>query len=205
MGAEHYYRVMVRGDRQSWNVRDHHMADTIDRLAAHLGPRSKGLIWEHNTHVGDARATSMAAEGLVNVGQLVRERHGREGVVLVGFASHRGTVLAGVGVGRAGDDPARPDRAGREPRGPPPPRARRAGRCSSSARTGPGRWLADWRGHRAIGVVYQPAREVGNYVPTRMGGRYDALLWLEQTEALTPLHHERRPEEPELETEPTGF
>ena len=68
-----------------------------------------------------------------------------------------------------------------------------------------GRWLSDWRGHRAIGVVYQPAREVGNYVPTRMGGRYDALLWLEQTEALTPLHHEPRPEEPELETEPTGF
>ena len=68
-----------------------------------------------------------------------------------------------------------------------------------------GRWLADWRGHRAVGVVYHPAREVGNYVPTRMGGRYDALLWLEHTEALTPLHHEPRPGEPELETEPTGY
>ena len=56
VGAERYYRVMIRGDRQSWNVRDHHMADTIDRLAAHLGPRSKGLIWEHNTHVGDAQS-----------------------------------------------------------------------------------------------------------------------------------------------------
>ena len=68
--AEHYYRIMVRGDRQSWNIRDHHMVDTIDRLAHHLGPASKGLVWEHNTHVGDARATDMARDGLVNVGQL---------------------------------------------------------------------------------------------------------------------------------------
>ena len=68
-GAEHYYRAMVRGDHASWNIRDHHMADTMDRIAARSGPRSKGLVWEHNTHVGDARATDMAAAGLVNVGQ----------------------------------------------------------------------------------------------------------------------------------------
>ena len=61
------------------------------------------------------------------------------------------------------------------------------------------------RGHRAIGVVYQPEREAGNYVPTRMGDRYDALVWLEQTTASVPLHHEGRPREPEFETEPTGF
>ena len=66
-------------------------------------------------------------------------------------------------------------------------------------------WLSGWLGHRAIGVVYDPERERGNYVPTRMGGRYDALLWLEGTSALRPLHHEARPTEPELETEPTGF
>ena len=88
--AEHYYRIMVRGDRRSWNIRDHHMADTIDRLSKHLGPDSKGLIWEHNTHVGDARATDMAQDGLVNVGQLLRERHAADGVMLVGLASHRG-------------------------------------------------------------------------------------------------------------------
>lgn len=68
-----------------------------------------------------------------------------------------------------------------------------------------GAWLSAWLGHRAIGVVYDPRRESGNYVPTRMGGRYDALVWLEDTSALRPLHHERRPVEPELETEPTGF
>jgi erythromycin esterase-like protein len=66
-------------------------------------------------------------------------------------------------------------------------------------------WLRVWLGHRTIGVVYEPARELGNYVPTRMGDRYDALLWFEQTEALHPLHHESRPIEPELETQPTGF
>ena len=70
-------------------------------------------------------------------------------------------------------------------------------------RTGP--WLSSWWGHRAIGVVYDPAREAGNYVPTRMGARYDALVWLEETGPLRPLHHEGRPVEPELETEPTGF
>jgi len=71
-------------------------------------------------------------------------------------------------------------------------------------RSGP--WLSAWSGHRAIGVVYQPQRnESGNYVPTRIGARYDALMWFEQTTALHPLHHETRPKEPELETEPTGF
>jgi erythromycin esterase len=92
--AEHYYRSMVRADRQSWNVRDHHMADTVDRLARHLGAASKGIIWEHNTHVGDARGTDMPQDGLVNVGQLPRERHALDGVLLVGFAAHRGTVIA---------------------------------------------------------------------------------------------------------------
>lgn len=66
-------------------------------------------------------------------------------------------------------------------------------------------WLAETFGHRAIGVVFAPERELGNYVPTRMGGRYDALLWFEQTRALRPLHHEPRPPDPERETEPTGF
>ncbi len=70
-------------------------------------------------------------------------------------------------------------------------------------RAGP--WLGARLGHRAIGVVYDPRREEGNYVPTVMGARYDALLWFEETSALRPLHHEPRPTEPELETEPTGF
>jgi erythromycin esterase-like protein len=202
--AEHYYRIMVRGDRQSWNIRDRHMTDTIDRLAQHLGPRSKGLVWEHNTHVGDARATDMVSAGLVTVGQLVRERHAGEGVALVGFASHRGSVVAAAGWGE-------PERTFPLP-------AARVGSHEGllhralghdavlvfgEDRSGP--WLSTRLGHRAVGVVYQPRAEAGNYVPTVMGGRYDALVWLEETAGLRPLHHEARPGEPELETEPSGF
>ena len=91
--AELYYRTMVRGGATSWNVRDHHMVETLDRLMAHHGPRAKAIVWEHNTHIGDARFTDMARVGMVNVGQLVREAHGGDGVVLVGFGTHRGTVI----------------------------------------------------------------------------------------------------------------
>lgn len=202
--AERYYRAMVRSDRQSWNIRDIHMVDTLDRLVARAGDGSKALVWAHNTHVGDARATTMANQGMVNVGQLVRERHRRDDVVLVGFAGHRGEVIAGAGWGAFEEvlavPPARPGShedllhhaLGRP-----------ALVVFPDDRHGP--WLGSPAGHRAIGVVYQPRREAGNYVPTRMGDRYDALLWLEHTTALVPLHHERPPSEPELETEPTGM
>jgi erythromycin esterase-like protein len=203
-GAEEYYRVMVRGDRTSWNVRDRHMAATIRRIDRHLGPGARGLVWAHNTHVGDARATDMAAAGLVNVGQLVREEHGPGDVALVGFAAHRGEVLAAPGWG----EPevgfplpiARPgsheDLLHRE-------LGRPALLVFPTDRSGP--WLTERRGHRAVGVVYTPHRESGNYVPTVMGDRYDALLWFERTGALRALHHEPPPREPELETEPSGF
>jgi erythromycin esterase len=202
--AERYYRIMVRADRESWNIRDHHMVDTVDRIARHLGPRSKGLVWEHNTHVGDARATDMARAGMVNVGQLMRERHGAEGVALVGFASHRGTVIAGAAWGA-------PEEVIPVPVARPGTHedllhlALGAPAILDFAGDPTGAWLGARFGHRAIGVVYQPQREVGNYVPTVMGARYDALLWFEETRALHPLHHESRPVEPEFETEPSGF
>ncbi len=91
--AERYYRAMVRGSAESWNVRDVHMVDTLDRLLGHAG--DKAVVWEHNTHIGDARATDMADAGMVNVGSLLRERHGTDDVVLVGFGGHRGEVIAG--------------------------------------------------------------------------------------------------------------
>lgn len=201
--AERYYRTMVRGDRMSWNIRDHHMAGTAARIAQHLGPGAKGMLWEHNTHIGDARATDMVRAGMVNVGQLMRERHAGDGVALVGFAAHRGTVLAASGWGEPEvvfDVPAalwgsHEDLLHRVLGEPaclifPPDRA--------------GGWLTVPRGHRAIGVVYEPRREAGNYVSTVIGQRYDALIWLEQTTALRPLHHEAPPREPEYETEPSG-
>lgn len=204
VGAERYYRTMVRGDRQSWNIRDRHMASTIERIASHLGPGAKGLIWAHNTHVGDARATDMAAAGMVNVGQLLRERHSADDVALVGFASHRGTVLAASGWGEPETVRTLP-RARLNSHEDILHRALGDDAVLVFDQGRPSAWLASRRGHRAVGVVYEPARESGNYVPTVMGARYDALVWIEQSHALVPLHHEPVPAESEFETEPSGF
>jgi len=188
-GAERYYRTMIRGDGESWNVRDCHMADTLDRLITHHGPSSKAVVWEHNTHVGDARATDMAAAGMMNVGQIVRERHADAGVVLVGFSSFEGTVIAAP-------------RWGAPLRQMPVPSARQDSHESllhEIASREPlllvfpserdGAWLSSRRGHRAIGVVYDPGRDrYGNWVPTVIGRRYDALIHIDRTTALHPLH-----------------
>lgn len=202
--AERYYRAMVRTDRGSWNIRDIHMTDTIDKLAARFGPRSKGLVWEHNTHVGDARATTMAAQGMLNVGQLLRERHGSAEVYLVGIAGYRGAVTAGsrwgaveqvmeVPAARAGSHEALlHDALGTD------------AVLDLSAVDHQSPWLTVPRGHRAIGVVYDPAREGANYVPTVLGRRYDALIWCESTSPLEPLRHEPAAPADEYETEPTG-
>jgi erythromycin esterase-like protein len=146
----------------------------------------------------------MARHGMVNVGQLVRERHAAGGTALVGFAGHRGSVLAASSWGT-------PEQVFPVPEARPGSHedllhqvlGRPAVLVFGADRSGP--WLSARAGHRAIGVVYDPQHEAGNYVPTCIGQRYDALIWLEQTTALRPLHHEGRPHEPELETEPTGF
>jgi erythromycin esterase-like protein len=164
--AEHYYRTMVRGDRQSWNIRDHHMADTIDRIAHHHGPGSKGLVWAHNTHVGDARATDTARAGMVNIGQLLRQRHPEE--VLTGFTSYSGSVTAAQAWGEPEETMTVPA-AGTGSHEDllkqvlPEPALLMFDRDPS------GTSLNTPRGHRAIGVVYDPRHESGNYVPTQMG------------------------------------
>jgi erythromycin esterase len=201
-GAERYYRTMVRADGASWNVRDVHMADTLDRLMAHHGPNARAVVWEHNTHVGDARATDMAAAGMVNVGQLVRERHGPEGVVLVGFGGHHGSVVAADSWGAPlrtmpvpapvpGSHEDLMHRALGEPSLLVFPDDRRTP------------WLAGRRGHRAIGVVYRPEVDGrGNWVPTVIGRRYDCFVSLEVTQALHPLHAEPPDPATELATYP---
>jgi erythromycin esterase len=207
VGAEAYYRAMVRGGAESWNVRDTHMADTIDALLAHHADsrgneQVKGVVWEHNTHVGDARFTDMRDAGMVNVGQLMRERHGESDVVLVGFGSHHGSVVAG----RSWGAPA--ERMG-------VPAARQGSiealmhdslTAESALFVFPDAlptWATDDRSHRAIGVVYRPeAERWGNYVTTILGRRYDAFLWLDETTALAPLGVDGEPGE--LETWPFG-
>lgn len=205
--AERYYRTMVRGDASSWNVRDTHMADTLDRLVAHHATRQgadsvKAIIWEHNTHIGDARATDMAAAGMVNVGQLVRERHSSEGVILVGFGSYQGSVIAsaewGAPMEKMAVPPARPSSW--------EALLHQAGASNKLLLLNE---LIDQpvamtvRGHRAIGVVYKPNQERGNYVPTILPQRYDAFLYIDQTEALHPLPIHPAPAKPP-ETYPWG-
>ena len=201
--AEAYYRAMILGGASSWNVRDRHMAETLGRLLDHHGPDAKAVVWEHNTHVGDARYTDMAQSGLVNVGQLARERWGERDVVIVGFGSHRGTVIAGGAWGAPME------------RMPVPP-AREGSWEDILHRAGEGDRLlvfsgpeagemTEERGHRAIGVVYDPGYErYGNYVPTVLPRRYDAFAFLEETEALRPLHPPWSGEPEEPETFPSG-
>ena len=185
--AEAYYRAMVRGGPESWNLRDRHMTETLERLMRHHGPDAKGIVWEHNTHIGDARYTDMADEGMFNVGQLVRQQHTSEGVFLVGFGSYRGSVIA------AKDWEAPTERMQ-------VPAAREGSWEDVLHRAAPSNKLlllrdirhADEflavRGHRAIGVVYHPEYEhYGNYVPTVLPRRYDAFCYVDETRALHPL------------------
>jgi erythromycin esterase-like protein len=210
--AERYYRTMIRGGPTSWNVRDHHMVETLDRLVAHHGPNAKAIVWEHNTHVGDARFTDMARHGMVNVGQLVREMHGesptdRDGVMLVGFGTHRGTVIAASEWGE------------------PMERMRMPVAVDGSvedlmhrATGGDGLFIFDGSdtggipgfdaplGHRAIGVIYDPWSERrGNYVPTIVPRRYDAFVFIEETRAVDPLHMPVLIDSEVPETYPTGM
>jgi len=202
--AEQYYRTMVRGGSASWNIRDRHMVETLERLVQHHGSEAKAIVWEHNTHIGDARATDMARAGMVNVGQLVREGHRAEEVVLVGFGSYEGSVIAGREWGAPME------------RMPVPPAAegsyedllhRLGGGDRILILTGgpdPG-GLRAARGHRAIGVVYDPHNErFGNFVPTVLTSRYDAFLFLDRTRALHPLHMPVHADRDLPETFPTG-
>lgn len=203
-GAERYYRTMARGGRESWNVRDRHMDDTLARLLEHYGPDAKAIVWAHNTHVGDARATDMADVGEVNIGQLARERFGTEDVVLVGFGTYHGTVVAA-------------DMWGAPMRVLPVPPGRRHSLEEALHGAAPERslfvfprdrsldLLGDELDHRAIGVVYHPERERwGNYVPTVLGERYDAFCWIDESQAVSPLRV-RAAELAEAETYPSGI
>ena len=202
--GELYYRTMVRGGSASWNVRDTHMMQTLVRLMKHHGPGAKGIVWEHNTHVGDARATDMARSGMVNIGQLARQEWGGDAVI-AGFSSYAGSVIAGA-------------EWGAPMRRIPVPEAREGSWERVFHQAGAENKLVlvenmdeapgalDARGHRAIGVVYNPEHErFGNYVPTVMPYRYDAMLYIDRTEALRPLHMQPREAHELPETYPSGM
>lgn len=186
--AEKYYRSMVSFRDESWNLRDAHMVETLESIMEFHGKSAKGIVWEHNTHVGDARYTDMRDDGLWNVGQLVRERHSRKrGVYIVGFASYEGSVIAGKIWG------------GRMQIMDVPPAIKNSIEYMLHEESTENRIILlkkdhwkerfnDYIGHRAIGVVYHPEYERGNYVPTLLPSRYDALVYIDKSRALHPFH-----------------
>lgn len=188
VNAEKYYRAMIAGGPHSWNIRDRHMMETLNRLLEFHGEDSKAIVWEHNTHIGDARATDMTNEGMFNVGELARIEHHENGVVLVGFGSYAGSVIAGKSWGA----PMRKTEV------PPAPKDTWEGLLHQAGADDKllimdnfmdDVFMENHIGHRAIGVVYQPQYEqYGNYVPSILPMRYDAFLFLDQTKALHPLH-----------------
>lgn len=200
--AEGYYRALFSGRISSWNLRDRHMADTLDALASHLarqrGAPAKIVVWAHNSHVGDARATEAAASGELNVGQLVRERHPGD-CRMVGFTTYTGTVTAaGEWEGPAERKlvrPALPDSVEEL--------LHEVGekefllRFDAAARSADA--LRSARLERAIGVVYQPGTErESHYFRARVADQFDAVIHIDETRATEPLERTAPWEEGEI-------
>jgi len=189
VNAEKYYRAMIMGGPHSWNIRDRHMIDTLDRLLKFHGNDSKAIVWAHNTHVGDARATDMVDEGMYNIGELARMSHHENGVVLIGFGSYKGKVFAGKNWGASMQEMSMPEAS----KGSIEYLLHAAGKenkllIMDDFMTND-MLMEHYLGHRAVGVVYNPAYEqYGNYVPTIFPMRYDAFIFLDETRALHPLH-----------------
>jgi len=197
--AERYYRAMYEGSRESWNLRDRHMFDTLQGLMRHRGPAAKAIVWAHNSHVGNAAATAMGWEGEFNIGELSRMAYGGR-MVAIGFGTDTGTVAA------ASDWDAPMQIMQVRP-------ARDDSYEQLFRRSGHARALFDWRAHnrttlrealsdirleRAIGVIYRPDSELlSHYFQADIGAQFDAFVWIETTRAVTPLptgHAQDRPE-----------
>jgi erythromycin esterase-like protein len=192
VGADRYYRASFFG-RNSWNVRDEHMTDTLDRLRKHQQQNSKCIVWAHNTHIGDYHYTPMLKRGEVNIGGLVRSKYGEDKVALVGFSTFKGTVLAstkwGEKVKKMNVPNAKEDSID-------------ALLHTISANATESTFyfnmadlsreamvvVSEKKGQRAIGVIYKPEQEkFGNYVPTVLSRRYDSVIFVNKTSALRPI------------------
>ncbi|QBQ54978.1 erythromycin esterase family protein [Nitrosococcus wardiae] len=204
--AEAYYRGLFSRRVNTWNIRDQHMSNTLNELHQHLsaqaGRNARIAVWEHNSHLGDARATEMGRQGELNVGQLTRERHGSN-CVLIGFTTYTGTVAAASSwdgpVERKLVRPALAEsfedlfhRTGL--------RRFLLIPCKGSAEV-----LREWHLERAIGVLYLPETErASHYFYARMADQFDAVLHFDQTQALEPLDTIAEWERGEEETYPFG-
>lgn len=188
VNAEKYYRAMIHGGPHSWNVRDRHMAETLNRLLDFHGANSKVIVWEHNTHIGDARATDMVDDGMFNIGELARMQHNDKGVVLIGFGSYKGTVVAGKSWGAPMQAMTLPEAEKNSWEFFLHQSDRKNKLLFLDDFIGNDTIMENHIGHRAVGVVYNPRYEHGNYVPTILPMRYDAFIYLDETKALHPLH-----------------
>lgn len=187
--AEKYFRAMIKNGPASWNIRDHHMVSTLNRLMEFHGTGAKTIVWEHNTHIGDARATEMASEGMVNVGQLLREQFAMDGVVAVGFGSYKGSVVAARNWGDAMRKITMPEAEEGSWEHAFHLACKGENRLLMLNKLKKAQCLTSYIGHRAIGVVYNPEQErFGNYVSTILPKRYDAFIFLDETSALHPIH-----------------
>jgi len=187
--AERYYRAMYWGSRESWNLRDRHMMDTLEAVLTHRGPHARAVVWAHNSHVGDASATEMGSRGETNIGELARQRFG-SAACLVGMGTHTGTVAAADNWG----DPVRimtvqPSHADSYER-----------ICHDSGVSAFSMHLrqphhADLRGRllsphleRAIGVIYRPDTEIlSHYFQASLARQFDEWIWFDRTSAVEPL------------------
>lgn len=189
--AERYYRSMYYGGDESWNVRDRHMFDTLEALLAFHGPTAKAVVWEHNSHLGDARATEMGVRGQLNVGQLCRQRFG-DAAVLIGFGTDHGTVAAA----HQWDGPMEQMRVRSSH-----PESYEA-LCHDSGvpafvlqlrepqRAELREELLAPRLERAIGVVYRPATELqSHYFHAALPVQFDAWIWFDESRAVQPASH----------------
>jgi erythromycin esterase-like protein len=201
--AEQYYRTMLYSNVKSWNLRGQHMSDTLSALEQHLSPRrgpAKIVVWEHNSHLGDARATEMGERGETNVGHIARERYG-DAVVLVGLTTQRGTVAAASDWG----EPAE-----RKPVRPALPNSYEAlfhkldmprfmvdlGEADAQL------ILGKHRLERPIGVIYHPETErLSHYFDAHLPAQFNLIVHFDQTRAVEPL--ERSPRWVTGEPEPT--
>ena len=187
--AERYYRIMYYGSRASWNLRDGHMFETLKNLLSFHGPRSKGIVWAHNSHVGDSAATEMSARDEYNIGHLCREEFGRA-CYSVGFGTNTGTVAAASNW----DEPmqiktVRPALAGSYERLCHETEAPRF--LLPLREVGPGARAAQLlkpRLERAIGVIYRPETELqSHYFEAVLPRQFDEYIWFDETKAVTPI------------------
>jgi protein-L-isoaspartate(D-aspartate) O-methyltransferase len=202
--AERFYREMYYGGPHSWNLRDEHMFETLESLLAHRGSNARAVVWAHNSHLGDSRATEMSERGQLNLGQLVRETFGDD-AYLVGFGTHTGTVAAAPNWGDPMEEmDVRPSLEGSYER-----------LCHDS---GVDAFMLPLRDselrdelmgpylERAIGVIYRPQTErQSHYFRASLPRQFDEYIWFDETTAVDALARTRELEDEVPDTYPFGY